>query len=1050
MKTCNDESATNSNSNSSGAANDDHNSNDNNDNNDNNTCCPSCGTPNAAFSKNQMKKLHRERKCKLCTEKMTTPGKNKDVAEQPMGKNMRKKMERAAKKKERGKASANEKGEIGASSASKVKINGGDDGHGKTRSKYFQNKGPEQDDKSQQSSSSSDNDKNDALSCINRMMQDKNGDSDDAENNWSPLQSEDEENSAHGGLEDTPVGKRCKSNQDVEDDGLDDTPAGGKIQKRSVRDKMEMARNAALGKSKKQSGNAGDSGEDYGSGSSGEDDIYSNQKGRRRGRNNRKEVSLEALKHKILGRSISSMYDIDHDAEAALSSHHSHPSSKGMIMDAASAFTDGSTVARHLQQELSCPICHDRLYNPVSLLCGHSFCRVCLNWWLDQQEANRANNVVDSENDNDTGANNDGDNCGTCPSCREPIPNTNSSTTNDNDDDDDSENNNNKPNIQINTALKSVLDALYGSEMNQRRLAEERQRLKAQGGENGGLHARGCEEIVPLHHHGNNEDEHDELDFMRRDENGNDNAGRYDDEEHGWMALYAKANRPGWSQQRGGGQHYNHGNNNAGTSIMIRRNVVLDDCDQRYQLSLGLTKCTYSHNSKNMKSNNNNNKAAATSVGIHYDHRGILDIELCLLTMEEDEVDDSGFPTFVNDGDDDEALICTSNDRIHSCIESSVRVVPLSELEKGKGKSNAVFGRAMNEGGDGEPSSVREVSLSRGMIGRDGAVRFRIDLNKALEEDAKMSQESGNDDDGKERDASLQVVKLRFRHVDTGAILELRLPSKVSDTDEKISDEVIEFCSVSKPAEAKNDASRYLLDGHDDDEEDHDEPNEYEEDGFLVHGSQGSDEEEFDSHGEGHDDDDDDDDDGECQICNNGGDLIVCDGGDQQGGCGLAYHVHCIGRSMIPPGDWICNLCAKGIGMDVGIEGHEYEVEEEVEEPLAIDDTDDEGDEVEEIEATSTKNKPLAIDDSDDEEEMKATSTKNKPLAIDDSDDEEEEVEEIQATSTKNKPLVIDDSDDDDEIVPVQKKKRIKRKILGDSGSESEDGGGSHKRFKSE
>mmetsp|Transcript_1464 Transcript_1464/g.2661 ORF Transcript_1464/g.2661 Transcript_1464/m.2661 type:complete len:134 (-) Transcript_1464:60-461(-) len=124
----------------------------------------------------------------------------------------------------------------------------------------------------------------------------------------------------------------------------------------------------------------------------------------------------------------------------------------------------------------------------------------------------------------------------------------------------------------------------------------------------------------------------------------------------------------------------------------------------------------------------------------------------------------------------------------------------------------------------------------------------------------------------------------------------------------------------------------------------------------------------------------------------------------------LSVFISLLAPVLILIGDWICNVCAKNIGMNVGIEGHEWEVEDD-----------------EEMEAT--QNKPLVIDDSDIED-----------------DDEEKE-------ATQNKPLIIDDSDDDDEIAPVQKNKRHKRKILetleSDSGSESEgDNGSSHKRLK--
>ena len=61
---------------------------------------------------------------------------------------------------------------------------------------------------------------------------------------------------------------------------------------------------------------------------------------------------------------------------------------------------------------------------------------------------------------------------------------------------------------------------------------------------------------------------------------------------------------------------------------------------------------------------------------------------------------------------------------------------------------------AFGSNGDTNASpQVRELSLSRGMISRDGSVRFRIDLTKALE----------GSDDG-QADNNLQVVKLRFTY----------------------------------------------------------------------------------------------------------------------------------------------------------------------------------------------------------------------------------------------------------------------------------------------
>ena len=134
--------------------------------------------------------------------------------------------------------------------------------------------------------------------------------------------------------------------------------------------------------------------------------------------------------------------------------------------------------------------------------------------------------------------------------------------------------------------------------------------------------------------------------------------------------------------------------------MSIRRNIVLDDSDQRYQLSLGLTKCSY----LNVSTKTSNAGA-------------VLDVELCLLAMEEDKEDDSGFPTFINDGEDNKALTCTGNDHIHTCIESSVRVVPAAAFDKKK--NGLTFGGARS--GDGA-MQAREVTLTRGMIGQDEGV----------------------------------------------------------------------------------------------------------------------------------------------------------------------------------------------------------------------------------------------------------------------------------------------------------------------------------------
>jgi hypothetical protein len=65
----------------------------------------------------------------------------------------------------------------------------------------------------------------------------------------------------------------------------------------------------------------------------------------------------------------------------------------------------------------------------------------------------------------------------------------------------------------------------------------------------------------------------------------------------------------------------------------------------------------------------------------------------------------------------------------------------------------------------------------------------------------------------------------------------------------------------------------------------------------------------------------------ECCICQEGGDLLVCDGGPGRAGCGRCYHIGCIGLLKTPLGDRICRECAVsfGIGMDNGgIGGYEF------------------------------------------------------------------------------------------------------------------------------
>ncbi|KAL3785859.1 hypothetical protein HJC23_008747 [Cyclotella cryptica] len=604
-----------------------------------------------------------------------------------------------------------------------------------------------------------------SVPALNPTAPDGSSEEDLANNgNWSPLQHSDED--------DANAKDRLNSHK---------IKSSGK-RPPSIREQMKNARENALGHKRRKRNDSSrlpDSDEEDGD-------------------NN---ISVEKLKQRILGRSLSS-YDIHAESQAF-----TNDGSK-LILDT-SVFSDGITVAEHLRPHLSCPVCFERLYNPVSLLCGHSFCRKCLMWWLKRSDVGTSDDVMDSFQV-----------FGTCPSCRNPIVGENRDKL-----------------FQVNTALKACMDSLYGSEMNQRRLAENREQRKATSGESGGAHQRGCEVIVAL-------PKEDEIGWGRN---------KMKDEENGWVSLYASSE-----------------NGRRGATVFIRRSIVLDECDQRYHISLAFTKCTL------LKGRNGR----------------IVDVELCLLGMEEDEIDDSGFPVLVTEGSDDEALICTSNDRVHTCIESSARIAPASAFEKKK--SFSCFRDDANE------DEIKEVPISRGMIGKDGSVRFRIDVGDVLE-----SESRGSDDNAHARSSMKEprLIKLKFCHVDTGVTLEFRIPS--SDEVDEYSDGEVEFGGKMK--KERHDASRFIMDA--DEEEDHEEPNEYEVDGFVV-GSQETDEASDEEDG--------------CDICKHGGDLIVCDGGDNDGGCGKSFHLECIYRKKVPPGDWICNACANDLGIDVGIEGHEY------------------------------------------------------------------------------------------------------------------------------
>jgi hypothetical protein len=153
------------------------------------------------------------------------------------------------------------------------------------------------------------------------------------------------------------------------------------------------------------------------------------KKGRKPGDN---DVSVRALKYQILGRDIDSSRTPDKQHEQS------------------------TTPPVSLRNELTCVICHDVFIEPISLPCGHSFCKDCLDWWWLQPQKRGAED---------------------CPTCRSRL----------------SPKQQDVPSFQVNLALRACILALYGDEVKRRVLAKT-------SGEHGARHNRGYEVLTSLNH----------------------------------------------------------------------------------------------------------------------------------------------------------------------------------------------------------------------------------------------------------------------------------------------------------------------------------------------------------------------------------------------------------------------------------------------------------------------------------------------------------------------------------------------------------------------
>ena len=319
-----------------------------------------------------------------------------------------------------------------------------------------------------------------------------------------------------------------------------------------------------------------------------------------------------------------------------------------------------------------------------------------------------------------------------------------------------------------------------------------------------------------------------------------------------------------------------------------------------------------------------------------------LQVSICLLTMEEDEAGDGGFPLIL-DHEDDEHLL-TKEERLYSSVE----VTGITKQQAGAGHVN--------------------VPVARRTLGSEGVVQFEIDTS---------ATELRN------------VTSFCFRHTETGAELHMSVPwgAAADDSNE----------GTIEDSAAAVDTMGYT--DHFVEEQDHDHEDsgldEFEDDGFIV--------------GEDDDDDDEDVDEDElCCLCRDGGELIVCDGGDVLAGCGCNFHLGCIKRDVIPPGDWVCKGCATNFGLDnVGVEGHEF-----AENP---DGGEDKPDETQKRRLKRVHQETVTIDSSDEEEFGRNGSFSPEVHSADEDDPADDESPLKVAPTHRAKRQRIIDSDDDDE-----------------------------------
>ena len=243
--------------------------------------------------------------------------------------------------------------------------------------------------------------------------------------------------------------------------------------------------------------------------------------------------------------------------------------------------------------------------------------------------------------------------------------------------------------------------------------------------------------------------------------------------------------------------------------------------------------------------------------------------------IEEDEAADSGFPTNITTPED-EMLMC------------------------GNGCSRFLY-------------SSLDVQMKTDNGSISPLARLSCDANGCFDYILDPTQSAGN---------PTETRALLFEHSETGTQLEIDLAQLQNRAGGST------LLPNSQPKNRRTrDYDYYNEDGDfgmgrgDESEEEAENQDEFEEDGFLV-----GENDESDVEGAFSDGDDDNDGDDRCVICKDGGELMFCDGGEKNDGCGQSFHTACVGRSVIPEGDWICQACAQLAGIEAGSIGHEFPV----------------------------------------------------------------------------------------------------------------------------